>query len=157
MTSINLTMNVVGNIAPRLVLPASFSVEGNTANGWTADWSGVLATDPEDAPDPIPTCTPAAGSTLPVGTNPVSCSVTDSGGLTATGGFNVTVLDTTDPVLAGVPADYEVITSDPTGTTLAYATPTATDIVDPSPDVTCTPASGDARRDRHDDGHLHRD
>ncbi len=143
MTSINLTMNVVGNIAPRLVLPASFSVEGNTANGWTADWSGVLATDPEDAPDPIPTCTPAAGSTLPVGTNPVTCSVTDSGGLTATGGFNVTVIDTTDPVLAGVPTDSEVITSDPTGTTLSYATPTATDVVDPSPDVTCTPATGD--------------
>jgi len=143
MTSINLTMNVVGNIAPRLVLPASFSVEGNTANGWIADWSGVLATDPEDAPDPIPTCTPAAGSTLPVGINAVSCSVTDSGGLTATGGFNVTVVDTTNPVLAGVPADFEVITSDPTGTSLAYSTPTATDVVDPSPDVSCAPASGD--------------
>ena len=143
MTSINLTMNVVGNVAPRLILPASFSVEGNTANGWTAVWSGVSATDPEDAPDPIPTCTPAAGSTLPLGTTPVSCSVTDSGGLTATGGFNVTVVDTTDPVLAGVPADSEVITSDPTGTTLSYAMPTATDVVDPSPDVTCTPATGD--------------
>jgi hypothetical protein len=143
MTSINLTMNVVGNIAPRLVLPASFSVEGNAVNGWTADWSGVLATDPEDAPDPIPTCTPASGSTLPLGTNHVSCSVTDSGGLTTTGGFDVTVVDTTDPVLAGVPADSEVITSDPTGTTLAFSTPTATDVVDPSPDVACTPATGD--------------
>ena len=142
MTSINLTMNVVGNIAPRLILPASFSVEGDTANGWTADWPDVLATDSEDAPDPIPTCAPAAGSTLPLGTTAVSCSVTDSGGLTATGGFNVTVVDTTDPALAGVPADSEVITTDPTGTTLAYAAPTATDVVDPSPDVTCTPASG---------------
>ena len=46
MTSINLTMNVVGNVAPRLVLPASFSVEGNTANGWTAVWSGVLGDRP---------------------------------------------------------------------------------------------------------------
>ena len=143
MTSINLTMNVVGNIAPRLVLPANFSVEGNTRNGWTADWSGVIATDPEDAPDPVPTCTPASGNTLPLGTNHVSCSVTDRGGLTTTSGFDVTVVDTTDPVLAGVPADSEVITSDPTGTTLAYVAPTATDVVDPSPDVTCTPATGD--------------
>ena len=143
MTSINLTMNVVGNIAPRLVLPANFSVEGNTTNGWTADWSGVIATDPEDAPDPVPTCTPASGSTLPLGTNHVSCSVTDRGGLTTTGGFDVTVNDTTEPVLHDVPADFEVITSDPTGTTLDYATPTATDIVDPSPDVTCTPATGE--------------
>ena len=141
MTSINLTMNVVGNIAPRLVLPVSFSVQGNTANGWTADWSGISATDPEDAPDPVPTCTPSTGTTLHLGTTPVSCSVTDRGGLTTTGGFDVTVVDTTDPVLAGVPADSEVITSDPTGTTLTYATPTATDIVDPSPDVTCTPAT----------------
>ena len=143
MTSINLTMNVVGNIAPRLVLPANFSVEGNTTNGWTADWSGVIATDPEDAPDPVPTCTPASGSTLPLGTNHVSCSVTDRGGLTTTGGFDVTVNDTAEPVLHDVPADFEVITSDPTGTTLDYATPTATDIVDPSPDVTCTPATGE--------------
>ena len=142
LTSVNLTMNVVGNIPPRLILPASLTVEGNTANGWTADWSGVSATDPEDAPDPVPTCSPAAGSTLPLGTNPVSCSVADRGGLTATGGFDVTVVDTADPVLAGIPAYSEGITSDPTGTTLAYSTPTATDVVDPSPAVSCVPASG---------------
>jgi hypothetical protein len=68
--------------------------------------------------------------------------VTDLGGLTTTGGFDVTVVDTTDPVLAGIPADTDVISSDPTGATLAYSTPGATDVVDPSPDVTCSPASG---------------
>lgn len=142
MTSVNLTMNVVGNVRPTLSVPANFTVEGDTANGWTADWIGVTATDPEDAPDPVPTCTPAAGSTLPLGTNTVSCSVTDLGGLTATGSFDVTVVDTTAPVLAGVPADSEIITNDPTGTTLAYASPTASDIVDPAANVSCAPASG---------------
>ncbi len=45
----------------------------------------------------------------------------------------------------------------PPARTLAYVTPTATDVVDPSPDVTCTPATGDHCRHRHDDGHLHGD
>lgn len=142
MTSVNLTMNVVANMPPTLVQPADFMVEGDTVNGWTADWSAVGATDPEDAPDPTPTCTPVNGTTLPLGTTPVSCSVTDSGGLSATGSFEVTVVDTTAPVLVGVPADMAVVTSDPTGATLAYSALSATDIVDPSPDVACTPASG---------------
>ncbi|HEV2951611.1 MAG TPA: HYR domain-containing protein, partial [Actinomycetota bacterium] len=140
-TLVSFTMNVV-NIAPTITVPADFTVEGDTPGGWTADWSTVGATDPEDAPDPLPTCTPADGSTLPLGTNAVACSVTDLGGLTATAGFDVTVVDTTAPVLAGVPADATIITDDPAGAVLAYAAPTATDVVDAAPDVDCAPASG---------------
>ena len=140
-TLVSFTMNVV-NVAPTITVPADFTVEGNASGGWAADWSAVGATDPEDNPDPIPTCTPAAGSTLPLGTNPVTCTARDGGGLSATRGFNVTVVDTTPPMLAGVPADADVITDDPAGSVLAYAAPTATDVVDPAPGVSCAPASG---------------
>ncbi len=142
MTSVNFTLRVLANAAPTLTVPASFTVEGNTTGGWTADWSGVSATDPEDAPDPTPTCDPAAGQVLPLGTTHVTCSVTDSAGASDSGDFDVTVVDTTPPALSGVPDDISVTTSDPAGRAVTFADPSATDVVDASPSVGCTPASG---------------
>jgi X-Pro dipeptidyl-peptidase len=57
-------------------------------------------------------------------------AATDSGGFVA---------DTTAPVLA--PQDMTVYSSDPTGTNVTLAPP-VTDTQDPSPTVTCNPASG---------------
>jgi HYR domain len=134
---------VAPNSAPSLNVPPSHQEEGNTTGGWVADWSGVSATDAEDDPDPTPTCTPAAGTVLPVGvTTTVSCSVSDTQGATTTGTFAVTVVDTTAPVLAGVPSDRSVTTGDPRGAAVTFTPPTATDIVDASPVVDCTPGSG---------------
>ena len=142
MTSVNLTLRVLADAAPTLTVPASFTVEGNTTGGWTADWSGVSATDPEDAPDPIPTCDPVAGEVLPVGTTHVTCTVTDSAGAKDSDAFDVTVEDNTAPTLTGVPEDISVTTSDPTGRAVAFALPSANDLVDPAPSVRCAPASG---------------
>ncbi len=144
-TAIDILVDVVGNTPPSLILPTVATigtVEGNTTGGWTADWSGLGATDLEDDPDPTAACSPVAGTVLGVGVTPVTCSVTDHGGLPASGNFAVTVLDTTDPTLTGVPGDRHVTTSDPTGTTITYPTPGATDTVDAAPTVGCLPASG---------------
>jgi hypothetical protein len=142
-TSVNFTLRVVANAAPTLTVPASFTVEGDAIGGWAADWSGVSATDPEDVPDPAPTCSPAAGTVLPLGPTSVTCTVTDSAGASDTDSFVVTVEDTTAPVLSGVPGDITVTTSDPAGRVVTYADPSATDLVDASPSVACAPASGD--------------
>ena len=144
-TAIDILVDVVGNTPPSLILPAvaaTGTVEGNTTGGWTADWSGLGATDLEDDPDPTATCSPAAGTVLSLGPTPVTCSVTDGGGLPASGTFAVTVVDTTAPTLTGVPSDLQVTTSDPTGTTITYPAPGATDTVDAAPTVGCLPASG---------------
>ncbi|HET7168036.1 MAG TPA: HYR domain-containing protein [Candidatus Limnocylindrales bacterium] len=141
-TTVDFTLDVRGNTAPTLLLPDPFSVEGDTTGGWTADWSGVGATDPEDSPDPTPSCVPAAGDVLPLGTTTVSCSVTDTDGRSDTGSFEVTVVDTTPPTLTAMPADQTLTTSDPTGTTISYPMPIAADVVDASPTVDCVPASG---------------
>jgi HYR domain len=143
LTSVNFTVRVVANAAPTLTVPPSFTVEGDTTGGWAADWSGVSATDPEDAPDPAPSCVPAAGAVLPVGTTHVTCSVTDSAGASDSDAFDVTVEDTTAPVLSGVPGDFTVTTSDPAGRVVTYSDPSATDVVDASPSLACDPASGD--------------
>lgn len=141
-TTVSFTLDVVGDTPPTLVTPADFVVEGDTTGGWTADWSGVTASDAEDDPDPAPTCDPVDGALLSLGTTTVACSVSDSAGSTVTATFDVTVVDTTAPTILGL-ADREVTTGDPSGATLDYALPTASDIVDAAPAVDCAPASGD--------------
>jgi hypothetical protein len=144
-TVIDIVLDVVVNTPPSLVLPAvaaGGSVEANTTGGWTADWSGLGATDAEDDPDPTATCDPAPGTLLGLVPNTVTCGVTDAGGLAASDSFVVTVVDTTAPTLTGVPESRQVTTGDPAGTTIDYTMPGATDVADPAPDVACLPASG---------------
>ncbi|HET9755517.1 MAG TPA: HYR domain-containing protein, partial [Candidatus Limnocylindrales bacterium] len=141
-TSVTFTMRVLANAAPTLTVPTSLTKEGNTTGGWSADWSDVSATDPEDDPDPSPTCAPPAGEVVPLDTTQVTCSVTDSAGAKVSKSFNVTVEDTTPPTLL-VPADISVTTSDPGGRVVTFDDPSASDVVDDSPDVSCSHASGD--------------
>jgi HYR domain len=140
-TSVTFTMRVLANAAPTLTVPASLTKEGNTTGGWSADWSDVSATDPEDDPDPTPTCAPPAGEVVPLDTTQVTCSVTDLAGAKVSKSFNVTVEDTTPPTLL-VPADITVTTSDPGGRVVTFADPSASDVVDDSPDVSCSHPSG---------------
>ena len=142
-SSVSFTLAVVASTAPVLTVPADQTVEGDTTGGWTAVYPGVAATDAEDTPDPSPTCSPAAGEVLPLGTTTVACSVTDSGGRTADDTFDVTVVDTTAPSLT-TDTDHGVTTDDPAGATLAYDPASATDIVDAAPTVGCLPAAGTA-------------
>jgi hypothetical protein len=51
------------------------------------------------------------------------------------------VVDTTAPTLGGMPGDADLTTSG-SSATLTYASPTASDVVDPAPAVGCLPASG---------------
>jgi hypothetical protein len=140
-TAVSFQLDVVDNTPPILHLPTDMTVEGDTTGGWTAAFTAT-ADDAEDAPDPTPSCQPAAGDLLSLGVTTVTCSVADSGGLKDSGSFDVTVVDTTAPKLTGMPADRAVTTHDPSGTTLTYAAPDASDIVDASPAVSCSPASG---------------
>jgi hypothetical protein len=141
LSTISFQVDVLPNTPPHLNVPASQTVEATGPAGAVATFSAT-ATDAEDSPPPTPTCGPASGSTFPLGDKTVSCSVTDSGGLTDSGSFHVVVVDTTDPSLVGMPADKTIRTNDPSGATLTYTKPTATDLVDPSPAVVCVPASG---------------
>ena len=138
---ITFQVNVVGNTPPTIHLPSDLSAEATSPAGAAVSWAAT-ATDAEDATAPTPTCTPASGSTFPLGITTVNCTVTDGGGLSDSGSFLVSVADTTAPSLVGMPSDQSLTTSDPSGATLTYTAPSATDVADPSPTVTCTPASG---------------
>jgi hypothetical protein len=144
-TLMDIFLDVVVNTPPTLTLPdvaGGEPVEANTTGGWTADWTGLAASDAEDVPAPTPGCDPVAGTLLALGTSPVTCTVTDGGGLSDSDTFDVTVQDTTAPTLTGMPGDRSLTTDDPTGTTLTYRAPGATDVADADPAVGCLPASG---------------
>ena len=140
-SAVTFRVDVVGNTPPTLHLPDGVTRQATSPAGATASWTAT-ATDDEDAVAPTPICDPASGSTFPLGSTTVHCSVTDDGGLTVRGSFVVTVDDTIAPKLVGLPDDRAVTTTDPTGTTLTYHPPSATDAADPDPVVHCLPASG---------------
>lgn len=140
-TAVSFEVEVVGNTPPTLDVPDSFDVEGSTTGGAIVSYL-VSTADAEDDPAPTAVCSPASGSFFPLGPTEVSCTVTDSGVLSASGSFTVTVVDTTAPTLVDVPAGLTLTTSDPAGAALDFALPGASDVVDASPAVSCEPAPG---------------
>ena len=124
--------------APTLSLPADFSAEATGASGATLHYSASAA----DAADRSPSvnCTPASGSTFALGTTPVSCTATDASGNSASGGFSITVADTTPP-LVSVPSPITIHATTPADAAVSYAS-SVSDAVDPHPSLFCAPASG---------------
>jgi uncharacterized repeat protein (TIGR03803 family) len=83
---------------------------------------------------------PTSGSRFALGTTLVNASATDTAGNAATGSFNVTVKDTTPPVIA-VPANILAEATSASGAVVTFAS-SASDIVDGSVAVAASPASG---------------
>jgi FG-GAP repeat/HYR domain len=126
----------VPNHAPVLSLPANLTVEATSAAGAVVTFAAT-ADDAEDGAL-TPACAPASGSTFPLGTTQVDCSVTDADGQQATGSFLVTVGDTTPPALT-VPGGITAEASGPAGAVVTFST-TANDLVDGAIAPVCTPA-----------------
>ena len=88
-------VNVVDTTGPTLNLPSDITAEATSASGASVTYSAT-ATDLVDG-DVAPSCSPASGSTFPLGSTTVSCTLTDSSGNSISGMFIVTVVDTTAP------------------------------------------------------------
>lgn len=88
----------VTNGSPALTLPDDITAEATSPSGAVVTFT-VTATG-----GGVITCTPASGSTFPLGTTTVSCTATNNIGST-TGTFNVTVVDTTPPAILKLTAD----------------------------------------------------
>jgi len=111
---------------PVLNQPAAITIEATGPTGAMVTYT-ASATDGVDG-IVTPTCTPVSGSTFTLGTTSVTCSATDKTGNTASGSFNVTVLDTIPPTLV-CPVDVGVVQ----GQQPNLGTPQVSDIVDTSP------------------------
>jgi hypothetical protein len=132
------TVTVADTTQPAVTAPSGVSDSTTDPGGKTVDFT-VSATD---LGQPVSvSCTPAPGSNFPIGTTAVQCTADPPTGPSATVGFNVvlTLDDQVAPTLT-VPAD---ITTEATGASTAVSwTASATDNVDPSPAINCSPASG---------------
>lgn len=123
--------------AAALQLPAGVSAEATGPAGAVVHFS-AHGSGPDDfngRPTDQAQCTPASGSLFAIGTTTVACS--DANG--ATGTFDVTVQDTTGPALH-LPNGVAATTTSNVAAVSWSAS--ATDVVDGSVSVTCTPVSG---------------
>jgi hypothetical protein len=101
----------------------------------------TCANDLVDGSDPVDCGLHPPGSFFPVGKTVVTCSATDRhGNASLPVSFTVDVGDSTPPVLS-LPGTITVAAATRVGTRVSYSV-TATDDTDPSPVVSCTPASG---------------
>ena len=79
----------VTNNGPSFTPPLNITTVATSAAGAAVTFT-ANGSDLEQGTIPA-VCTPASGSTFVIGTTTVSCTVTDNGGLTASGSFTVTV------------------------------------------------------------------
>ncbi|MFL6247755.1 MAG: HYR domain-containing protein, partial [Thermoanaerobaculia bacterium] len=125
------------NASAALQLPANQIVEATGPGGAfvtfaaSADGSGD---DENGRPIDRATCAPSSGSLFPLGTTTVQCTSSS-----ASGSFDITVVDTKPPVL-DLPHGITVPGSS-SGATVTYQA-SAYDLVDGATLVTCSPASG---------------
>ena len=131
-------VTVQDTTAPVVTVPADMTAEATGPTGAMVTFS-ASATDLVDGII-TPSCSPASSSTFKLGETTVTCSATDGAGNKGSASFNVTVQDTTPPVVT-VPADITAEATSPAGATVPFAA-SATDAVDGPVAVTCTPASG---------------
>lgn len=123
--TINVAFNAcaVVNTPPTLVLPDDIdNVEATSSAGATVTFT-VTATDLQDGDlTSAVTCDHNSGDTFPLGTTTVTCQVTDAGGLTTTGSFHITVVDTTPAFFTSFPTGtVTLIAADINGATLDIA------------------------------------
>ena len=108
---------------PELIVPVSTGAEATSASG------AIVTFDPPSATD-IGTvslgCTAMPGDQFPIGTTTVTCTATDDANLSTVGMFDVTVSDTTTPLITSV-ADINAEANTTGGANVAFTKPTATD------------------------------
>jgi len=124
--------------APVLRLPARIETDATSAAGAAVRFD-VTAADDHD-PAPFVSCVPSAGATFSLGTTVVRCTARDAFANTSTGSFEVVVRDTAAPVLR-LPGTISVEATSTRGATVRYSAGVS-DVVDASPGLDCSPASG---------------
>ncbi len=124
-------VTVVDTTPPELDLPADITEEATSASGAEVTYT-ASASDLVDG-DVAVQCTPASGSMFALGTTSVSCTATDANGNTASGSFDVNVVDSTPPQILSVDATPGVLWPPNHQMVDVTVTVVAVDLVDPTP------------------------
>ena len=133
-------ISVVDTSAPTLDLPLPIEVHTSNAGGLAVSYSAI-AYDLVEETVPI-SCSPASGSSFPLGTTTVTCSATDSLGNDSVGTFTIeVVLISTEAPLLTLPGNLTAEATGPAGAAVTYSA-SAVDDVDGTIPAVCTPPSG---------------
>jgi hypothetical protein len=110
--------------------------------GVVVNYTAPTAVDQLDGPVAV-SCTPASGANFAIGTTTVTCSASDLAGNTNRVGFPIKVVAAGDwnPPVITAPSGIAVVSSSASGMVVGY-TVSATDDVDGTVPVSCSPASG---------------
>jgi 1-phosphatidylinositol phosphodiesterase len=130
------------NTEPTLTLPADITRTSSNPAGLPVTFTAAGG-DAEDGALAA-ACAPAAGSTFPIGQTTVSCSVTDAGGLTASGTFTVTVTlvsGNSPPRLRGL-INYRARAQSDSGAAMTFGMVSGIDSEDGVLPAVCTHQSG---------------
>jgi hypothetical protein len=122
-------------------VPANITADATSPQGAVVTYMSPTVVD-EDSPLPTVNCLLASGSTFPIGTTTVNCSVKDSDDANSpvSASFTVTVNDT-DLALTSMPANITTDATSPQGAVVTYTPPTAVEEESPLPSVSCDHAS----------------
>jgi len=131
----------LGDVTPPALGPhADVGVEQLTRAGTNVAFTPPIVSDDVD-PAPRVSLSASPGATFPLGTTPVVCWRRTRAGTRLSSRSSFTSSTRTPPVMSATP-DIHKNTLRPDGDFVAYATPTASDVCDANPAVSCTPASG---------------
>ena len=125
---------------PVIQVHADLVADATGPSGATVSYTVPGATDAVDGTVSV-TCTPASGHGFALGHATVHCTAQDAAHNVAHSSFDVVVHDTTPPAIQAH-ADLVVEAGGPSGSTVTYTSPSASDAVDGAVSVLCAPASG---------------
>ena len=138
------TSSATFNVVVKDATPPVFDPTPDITINAAANANSATATYSPTATDAVGvtslTCSPASGSSFPVGSTAVNCTAKDAAGNTATATFNVLVKDVTGPSVTK-PADLFVEAASAAGAVVTFPLPTATDAVGVA-SKSCAPGSG---------------
>ncbi len=106
-SSCNANVTVVDKQPPAITCPAPV-VQCTSPNGTTVAFSPTVS---DNCSVGTPSCTPASGSTFPIGSTPISCSVTDGAGNSTSCSSTVTVQESANCKNGGQPLDCSTATA----------------------------------------------
>lgn len=109
------------NTPPTITCPTSSNVSAGTACNYTLTNYAPLTTITDNCTDYSISQSPPAGASVPVGTNPITITVIDAGGNSASCNFNLIVTETEAPTIT---CPNDTISCDPV---MFYALPTFDD------------------------------
>jgi N-acetylneuraminic acid mutarotase len=135
--------------APKVNAPASMNVEATGPSGAGVTFTAT-ATDPVYGTTLPVICTPASGSTFPLGVTTVTCSATNDFGKSDTDTTRITVHDRTAPTIVSVTPSVTLL-PDTDETVPVAIEVVVTDVVDPAPACRITRVIGGGQ-DLDDDG-----